>query len=223
MMRSQDDADDSMEEERGEGIAPPVLEPLSAADLPEDLWTLRYEHGSPFSTGSIGLEVVWLFSTEDGARSCIADALSLEPDAGELRVDTIEVGEVAERYAHAVYVDEINAWPVILGVEPDDDSPLPDEPFALFTEGGGIDRLSDHHMDGEWVVHRDDRGDFVLFFEDLDAADKVLHDFEAATQRNAEVRRTRAISLEPGQNVRFYHADGRWEDILRDDYLRRCR
>lgn len=201
----------------------PMLEPLAPKDLPEELWTLRYAHGSPFSTGPIGMEVVWLFSTEEGASACVADALAAEPDAGELHVGRVEVPEVSDRFAHAVYVDEINAWPVLLSDGPDDDAPLPPEPFALFTEGGGIDRLADNHLNGEWVVHRDERGDFVLFFEDLDAADKVLQDFESATRRPAEVRRTRAISLGFGQNVRFYHADGRWEDIDRDDYLRRCR
>ncbi|MFY7953465.1 MAG: hypothetical protein ACOVT5_13250, partial [Armatimonadaceae bacterium] len=104
-----------------------------------------------------------------------------------------------------------------------DDAPLPDEPYALFVSGGGIDRFSDAHQEGEWVVHRDFRGDFVLFFEDLDAAEAVLREFKAATGDDAEVRRTRAISLTETQGVRFTHRDGRREDIPRDEYLRRCR
>ncbi|MFM7320646.1 MAG: hypothetical protein ACKO5K_03850 [Armatimonadota bacterium] len=218
-----EDPDSGREADATEASSLPVVEPLSPSDLPDALWTLRYEHGSPFSTGPIGLEVVWLFSTEEGARACIPDALEAEPDAGQLQVDLVSLPEVADRFAHAVYIDEINAWPVILSPDVEDDGPLPDEPFALFTEGGGIDRFSDVHHDGEWVIHRDDRGDFVLFFEDLDAAEKVLRDFEAATGKVAEVRRTRAVSLEFAQNVRFTHADGRWEDIERDEYLRRCR
>jgi hypothetical protein len=61
----------------------------------------------------------------------------------------------------------------------------------------------------------------VLFFEDLDAAEKVLMEYIEATDRQAEIRRTRAVSLDSGQNVRFYAADGTWQDLLRDDYLGR--
>ena len=61
----------------------------------------------------------------------------------------------------------------------------------------------------------------MLFFEDLDAAEKVLKEYIDATGSEAEIRRTRAVSLDTGQNVRFYAADGSWLDISRDDYLNR--
>ena len=67
----------------------------------------------------------------------------------------------------------------------------------------------------------DDNSIWVLFFEDLDAAEKVLKEYIEATDSKAEIRRTRAVSLDTGQNVRFYAADGSWQDLLRDDYLNR--
>jgi len=52
-------------------------------------------------------------------------------------------------------------------------------------------------------------------------AEKVLKEYIDATGSEAEIRRTRAVSLDTGQNVRFYAADGSWLDLTRDDYLSR--
>jgi hypothetical protein len=206
---------------------PDTLASTPPESLPERLWTICYSYGSPFSTGPIGQEAVFLFSDAEQAEAAIPQALEAEPDAGELHVEFIEVAQLTERYAFAAYLDpEGNLWPVLLSEgDSEDGHPLPDEPLALFVYGGGIDRNRDIAEDGDWVVHRDDDSgrDFVLFFEDMDTAQQVQKDFEEATGDSAQIRRTRADTLKADQSVRYYHASGQVEDLPREEYLRRCR
>ncbi len=209
---------------------PTPEQPAPPVSLPDILYTIRYDYGTPFSYGPIGQEVAWVFASEELARSAIEEALEAEPDAGELSVSEVALDELAERFPMVLFVDEnSNPWPLMLRtvetLETPDDTPLPDEPYALFVHGGGIDRYLEEPREGDWVVHRDDDEeiDYVLFFEDLDTAEQVLTDFIEATGENAEVRRTRADTLTDGQGVRYYHASGHIEDLPRREYLRRCR
>jgi hypothetical protein len=175
--------------------------------------------------GSFEQEVVLMCETMS-----IADSLKTEVEAqfahGE-SLTCVEVQRVSlvERYAGGLFWDESGeVHPTSFTRLPElgSDRELPAEPYALFTWGGGIDRSRDEHLEGEYVVHQaDDNSIWVLFFEDLDAAEKVLTEYIEATDRQAEIRRTRAVSLDSGQNVRFYAADGTWQDLLRDDYLGR--
>ena len=196
--------------------------------LPETLYTLRYDFGTPFSMGPIGQEAAWIFARESDAEASIEEALEAEPDAGTLTVSETTLGEIRERFAFAVYVDEMgNPWPMLTAIDgpEDEEIPLPDEPYALFVQGGGIDRYADEAKEGDWVVHKDDELeiDFVLFFEDMDTAQQIRDEFERGTGNMAEVRKTRADTLKPEQDVRYYHASGAVEDIERGEYLRRCR
>jgi len=204
--------------------------PAPPTALPETLWTIRYEYGTPFSYGPIGKEVIWLFADQTIAEESIEEAQEIEPESGALHVSEATLAEVGERFPLALYVDENGQpWPLVISalesLAPPDDTPLPDEPFALFTDGGGIDRYYEEAREGDWVVHRDeDEGvDYVLFFEDLDTAEQVLKDFIEATGEHAEVRRTWAQTLTEDQGVRYHHANGHVEDIPRNEYLRRCR
>lgn len=192
--------------------------------MPELPWALAYEEGSLFSTGGIGEDMPWIFASEDRAVAAIAEAEQLAPEFGRLTAIQIDWEHLLHRYGRALAIDGESRWEFgLTDLSTLDDSPLPDEPYALFVWGGGIDRYSDAHEEGEWVVHRDERGDFVLFFEDLDSAESVLREFRAATGDEAEVRRTRAISLTDSQGVRFTHRDGRHEDLTRGEYMRRSR
>lgn len=204
--------------------------PPAPPELPDTLYTIRYDYGTPFSYGPIGQEVAWVFASEELAQSSIAEALEAEPDAGELSASEVTLEELADRFPMVLFVDTTgNLWPLVLQqVEPlesPDDTPLPDEPYALFVHGGGIDRYLEEPREGDWVVHRDDDEeiDYVLFFEDLDTAEQILADFIEATGESAEVRRTRADTLTEDQGVRYYHASGHIEDLPRKEYLRRCR
>ena len=201
-------------------------EALSAPDfvMPAVPWALAYEAGSLFSTGSIGDEIPWVFGSEDAAKQAIALAEIEAPGFGDLTPIEVAWEHLLDRYGQVLMVDGDTRWVVALSESAgNEDTPLPDEPYALFVWGGGIDRFGDHHEEGEWVVHRDERGDFVLFFEDLDSAEAVLREFREATGDDAEVRRTRAVSLTDSQSVRFTHRDGHREDLSRDEYLRRSR
>lgn len=102
--------------------------------------------------------------------------------------------------------------------------------YAIFTHGGGInttvsteDKTYHEHKDGEFVVHCDDnRQVWVLLFEDTDSAHKVVLSYIDATGNdNVEVKPTLATSIEDHHNVRLYRWDGTWEDITRDDYMKR--
>jgi hypothetical protein len=205
--------------------------PTAPPELPETLFTIRYDYGTPFSYGPIGQEVAWVFASEELAESAIVEALEAEPEAGELSVSEVLLEELADRFPMVLYVDwEGTLWPLVLANLGQDetelgDTPLPDEPYALFVQGGGIDRYMEEPREGDWVVHRDDDDeiDYVLFFEDLDTAEQILADFIEATGENAEVRRTRADTLTEDQGVRYYHASGHIEDLPRREYLRRCR
>lgn len=205
-------------------------DPLPPADLPELLWTIRYEYGTPFSYGPIGQEIVWLFASREHAQETIPEAKEVEPECGELHISEITLEELQDRFGVALFVDEAGTpWPVVLvAANPSAalaEVPLPDEPYALFTDGGGIDRYYEEAREGDWVVHRDDdtETDYVLFFEDMDTAQQVQQEFEEATGEKAEVRRTWAQTLTEAQSVRYYHASGQVEDISRSEYLRRCR
>ena len=195
--------------------------------LPEQLFTIRYDYGTPFSTGPIGQEAAWIFARQEDAENSIEEALEAEPEAGILTVSETTLDEIRERFTFAVYVDEQgNPWPMLAaGGADEEETPLPDEPYALFVHGGGINRYVDEANEGDWVVHRDDEleTDFVLFFEDMDTAQQVRDEFERATGDMAEVRKTRADTLTPEQGVRYYYAGGNVEDIERSEYLRRCR
>lgn len=204
--------------------------PSQPPTLPEILYTIRYDYGTPFSYGPIGQEVAWLFADPDTATAAIPEALEAEPEAGELKVSAITLEELSERFPMVLYIDgEGNMWPLMLQqmetLEAPGDTPLPDEPYALFVAGGGIDRYLEEPREGDWVVHRDEdeEMDYVLFFEDLDTAEQILTDFMEATGELAEVRRTRADTLTEDQGVRYYHASGHIEDLPRKEYLRRCR
>jgi hypothetical protein len=200
-------------------------EPMSPWDLPETVVVFQFPWESPVTIGSFEQEVVLMCETMS-----IADALKTEVEAqfahGE-PLSCVEVQRVSlvERYAGGLFWDESGeVHPTSFSRLPDLEShrEFPAEPYALFTSGGGIDRSRDEHLEGEYVVHQaDDNSIWVLFFEDLDAAEKVLMEYIDATDRQAEIRRTRAVSLDSGQNVRFYAADGTWQDLLRDDYLSR--
>ena len=201
--------------------------PTPPDTLLEQLYTIRYDYGTPFSTGPIGQEAAWVFARESDAEASLEEALEAEPDAGELVVSETTIGEIRERFAFAVYVDERgNPWPMLSSTEDSEEEvPLTDEPYALFVHGGGIDRYADAAKEGDWVVHREGEleTDFVLFFEDMDTAQQVRDEFERATGDMAEVRKTRADTLTTGQGVRYYHASGDIEDMERSEYLRRCR
>jgi len=200
-------------------------EPMSPWDLPETVVVFQFPWESPVTIGSFEQEVVLMCETMP-----IADSLKAEVEAqfahGEPLV-CVEVQRLSlvERYAGGLYWDQSGeVHPTSFSRLPElgSDRELPAEPYALFTSGGGIDRSRDEHLEGEYVVHQaDDNTIWVLFFEDLDAAEKVLKEYIEATDNQAEIRRTRAVSLDTGQNVRFYAADGSWQDLLRDDYLNR--
>ena len=199
-------------------------------ELPAPLYTIRYDYGTPFSYGPIGQEVVWVFPAQQLAEEAIPTALEQEPDAGELHASEITRDELAERFTVALFLDaqgQIWLHALVDASAPDtlSDTPLPDEPYALFVEGGGIDRYLEEPREGSWAVHRDEEEelDYVLFFEDLDTAEQVLAEFIEAMDQHAEVRRTRADTLTDGQGVRYYHASGQIEDLPRREYLRRCR
>lgn len=213
-----------------EDIPPADTPPPPPESLPDLLWTIRYEYGTPFSYGPIGQEVVWLFASRELAEDTLPEAKEVEPDCGELQVSEVTLDELADRFPIALFVDtEGNPWPLVLsqigGAPPLEDTPLPDEPYALFTDGGGIDRYYEEAREGDWVVHRDEdtETDYVLFFEDMDTAQQIQQEFEEATGEKAEVRRTWAQTLAEDQSVRYYHASGQVEDIARAEYLRRCR
>ncbi|WP_395139577.1 hypothetical protein [Armatimonas sp.] len=196
------------------------------ADLPQPLYTICYDYGSPFSYGPIGQELVWTFPSRELAEAAIPDALEQEPDSGVLHAAEVSREELADRFPAALFFDaQESVWLHPLQDPPSDDTPLPDEPYALFVEGGGIDRYLEEPREGSWAVHRDEEEelDYVLFFEDLDTAEQILTDFIEATEQHAEVRRTRADTLTDGQGVRYYHASGHIEDLPRHEYLRRCR
>jgi len=200
-------------------------EPMSPWDLPETVVVFQFPWESPVTIGSFEQEVVLMCETMS-----IADSLKTEVEAQFAHGETLTCVEVqrvslVERYAGGLFWDESGeVHPTSFTRLPElaTDRELPAEPYALFTWGGGIDRSRDEHLEGEYVVHQaDDSSVWVLFFEDLDAAEKVLMEYIEATDRQAEIRRTRAVSLDSGQNVRFYAADGTWQDLLRDDYLGR--
>lgn len=200
-------------------------EPMSVWDLPESVVVFQFPWESPVSIGSFEQEVVLMCET-----MAIADSLKVEVEAqfahGE-SLSCVEVQKVTlvERYAGGLFWDESGeVHPTSFTRLPElgTNRELPSEPYALFTWGGGIDRSRDEHLEGEYVVHQaDDDSIWVLFFEDLDAAEKVLKEYTDATGSEAEIRRTRAVSLDTGQNVRFYAADGSWQDLSREDYLSR--
>ena len=197
-------------------------EPMSPWDLPETVVVFQFPWESPVTIGSFEQEVVLMCETMS-----IADSLKTEVEAHGETLTCVEVQRVSlvERYAGGLFWNESGeVHPTSFTRLPElgTDRELPAEPYALFTWGGGIDRSRDEHLEGEYVVHQaDDSSVWVLFFEDLDAAEKVLMEYIEATDRQAEIRRTRAVSLDSGQNVRFYAADGTWQDLLRDDYLGR--
>lgn len=202
----------------------PVPSGSEGLSIPADPWALAYTEGSLFTTGSIGVEHPWVFGSEAAAIDGVAAAEREAPGFGSLHPVEVAWEHLLDRYETVLLIEGDSRWPIGLAdLSGGDEPPLPDEPYALFVSGGGIDRFSDAHHEGEWVVHRDTRGDFVLFFEDLDSAETVLKEFRDATGDHAEVRRTRAISLTDTQGVRFTHRDGRREDLSRDEYLRRCR
>lgn len=199
--------------------------PLSQWELPETVVVFQFPWESPVTIGSFEQEIVLMCQTMS-----IADSLKAEVEAQFSHGESLSCVEVpklslVERYAGGLFWDESGeVHPTSFSRLPELGSSreLPAEPYALFTWGGGIDRSRDEHIEGEYVVHQaDDSSIWVLFFEDLDAAEKVLKEYIDATESQAEIRRTRAISLDTGQNVRFYAADGSWEDITRDDYLSR--
>jgi len=198
--------------------------------LPEPLYTICYEYGTPFSHGPIGQEIAWAFPNPELAESAIEAAIEQEPDSGALHVALVTREELADRFPAVLFFDEDeNIWlHLLLDQEPLEDpgdTPLPDEPYALFVAGGGIDRYLEEPREGDWVVHHDDDDDidYVLFFEDLDTAEQILAEFIEASGDHAEVRRTRADTLTEEQGVRYYHASGHIEDLPRKEYLRRCR
>lgn len=202
-----------------------IDEPMPLWDLPETVVVFQFPWESPVTIGSFDQEVVLMCETMS-----IADTLKSEVETqfahGEA-LTCVEVQKVSlvERYAGGLFWDESgDVHPTSFTRLPElgTEREFPAEPYALFTWGGGIDRSRDEHLEGEYVVHQaDDNSIWVLFFEDLDAAEKVLKEYVDATGSEAEIRRTRAVSLDTGQNVRFYGADGSWLDLTRDDYLSR--
>jgi len=102
--------------------------------------------------------------------------------------------------------------------------------YGIFVNGGGVEatELADgtiyhEHLEGTYLVHQDkQKQDWVLLFEDTDAAHKVLIDYINETNdEDVEVKRTLATSLADDQNIRLYRWDGTWEDITRSDYMSR--
>ena len=107
--------------------------------------------------------------------------------------------------------------------------------YALFTQGGGVthhDVVMGEHKEadhGEFVVHKDERGVFVLLFEDISSAELIKTDYIAATgNTDVEVKLTLIKSLSDGAdayNMRLYRHNyidnGEWEDIMFDNYVER--
>ena len=107
--------------------------------------------------------------------------------------------------------------------------------YALFVEGGGvttrqlIGSTTDEgwtqyeHKEGTFVVHADDNDNpWVLLFEDIDHAERVVRDYFDATGQWAHPKLTTVDGLDYEQNVRLYRGDGSWEDVTRQDYLANC-
>jgi len=200
-------------------------QPMSPWDLPETVVVFQFPWESPVTIGSFEQEVVLLCETMSIAESLKSEVEAQFAHGESLTCVKVQKVSLVERYAGGLFWDESgDIHPTSFTRLPELGSgrELPAEPYALFTWGGGIDRTRDEHLEGEYVVHQaDDNSIWVLFFEDLDAAEKVLKEYIDATSSEAEIRRTRAISLDIGQNVRFYAADGSWLDLTRDDYLSR--
>lgn len=101
--------------------------------------------------------------------------------------------------------------------------------YAIFTSGGGVHtteladgNLYHEHLEGEYVVHQDDNGTtWVLLFEDIDIAERVRQEYVEATGDTAQVMPTLATSIEFDHNCRLYRWDGEWEDITRENYIKR--
>lgn len=103
------------------------------------------------------------------------------------------------------------------------DISFPSEPYALFTEGGGITDWggSREHNEGEYVVHIGlDECPYVLMFDNLDDAISVQTEYQNETMNQCTIKRTFAHSIDIDQKVRFYHMNGNIYDVNRDNFLK---
>jgi hypothetical protein len=78
------------------------------------------------------------------------------------------------------------------------------------------------HDHNTYVVHRDDdgKGDYMLLFESVIDAAKVLDEYREATKCDALVCTFDAHDLDLDFNVRLYRIDGTWADYSRNRYMR---
>lgn len=194
-------------------------------DLPPNVHVFHFAWAIPVTIGAFEQEVVLMCASHVVAETLRSEVETQFAHGEAITIVEVPVITLVERYAGGLFWDtNSEVHPTSFAKRPDlnIESDLPAEPFALFTWGGGIDRGRDEHLEGEYVVHQaEDESVWVLFFEELEAAEKVSQEYALSTGARAEVRRTRAVSLDTNQNVRFYSADGRWTDLSREDYIKR--
>jgi hypothetical protein len=76
------------------------------------------------------------------------------------------------------------------------------------------------HNHESYVVHGADDGVYMLLFESVVDAAKVLEDYREATKCDALVCSFDVLDLDLEFNVRLYRIDGSWADYTRKKYMR---
>ncbi|MES2461559.1 MAG: hypothetical protein V4671_13325 [Armatimonadota bacterium] len=99
--------------------------------------------------------------------------------------------------------------------------PFERTPYALWAyEDDGT--LPTRAEEATFVLHKDLETEYlhVMLFETLDDAYKTLSEFKAATGRNAEPKRTDIRAIGEHFYIRLFRADGTWQDMSLQAYLR---
>jgi hypothetical protein len=104
----------------------------------------------------------------------------------------------------------------------DDVIPFERTPYALWAyEDDGT--LPTRAEEATFVLHKDLETEYlhVMLFEALDDAYKTLAEFKEATGRDAEPKRTDVRAIGEHFYIRLFRANGIWEDMSLQEYLRR--
>jgi hypothetical protein len=73
----------------------------------------------------------------------------------------------------------------------------------------------------ESVVHKDERGIFLIAFEAMNHAIRVHNEYMDATGHKANIEPFDMTDLAEDCGVRLYKLDGTWRDYTHEEYMRR--
>jgi hypothetical protein len=96
--------------------------------------------------------------------------------------------------------------------------------YALFTEGGHYNEVTDEYEDGTYVVHQSELDiTHVLMFKDFYVAQSVLKNYMDETQNTAYISGCPLESLQDSHHIRYYDSSTVIVDMTLAEYLVRIK